>query len=329
MLGDDVTCDGFLMSHSVRVQTHVHRDHMEDFDTSKGYQEIIVTSSATRDLLIAEFDADLQYRSNILPLQMGEAKAFGDCEVVLHDSGHMLGSVQVQVSCSSGLRCGYSGDFAWPLETVIQVEELVVDSTYGSPGSVRRYAQETAEARLVDIVLDRIQYGPILLRAHRGTLHRALCCLNGTANYPIVVHPRLYDEVMVYQAHGSGLPDVVSLATVEGKGICVEDRHIGACSHKDAWPVPADKITTIELSAYWTGPDEPVLAFSDRSYRVALSSHADFLGTLEYVRATGAKRALTDNSRGGHAVELAVALTERLGIEAEPSRFDPTNEWGL
>lgn len=50
----------------------------------------------------------------------------------------------------------------------------------------------------------------------------------------------------------------------------------------------------ITCSAYMVNTDHPLLQFSDRAYRVALSNHADFEGTLAYVEATGAKRVVTD-----------------------------------
>ena len=37
---------------------------------------------------------------------------------------------------------------------------------------------------------------------------------------------------------------------------------------------------------------------------------------------------MTDNSRGGHGVELAMALRRELGIEAQPSENRYTREWG-
>ena len=40
-LGPNVVCDGFLLSAKVRVQTHIHIDHMDSFETSKGQQQII------------------------------------------------------------------------------------------------------------------------------------------------------------------------------------------------------------------------------------------------------------------------------------------------
>jgi hypothetical protein len=58
-----------------------------------------------------------------------------------------------------------------------------------------------------------------------------------------------------------------------------------------------------------------------------MSNHADFPGTLEYVEATGARYVVTDNARG-RGVELARAISQRLGIDARPSSADVHLEWG-
>src|SRR5436305_654089 len=108
VLGELVSCDGFIYECPVRVQTHIHHDHMRDFDRSKGLQDILV-SSATRELLLAEFNSDLQIRTNLRAVPMGEPQRIAGGEVTLLPSGHMLGSVQVAVTLASGLRCGYSG----------------------------------------------------------------------------------------------------------------------------------------------------------------------------------------------------------------------------
>jgi hypothetical protein len=67
--------------------------------------------------------------------------------------------------------------------------------------------------------------------------------------------------------------------------------------------------------------------YSERSYGIALSNHADFFGTLEYVEATGAQRVVTDNTRG-KGVELAREIRRRLGIDAVPSSNFDSREWG-
>ena len=138
LLGPDVVCDGFVREAMARVQTHVHLDHMDSFETSKGCQQIIA-SEATLSLLVAEYDADLPYRSNIRALKGSQGYKVGNSEVSLVSSGHMLGAVQVIAELQNGMRLGYSGDFQWPLDDVIQVDALVLDSTYGAPSNVREF----------------------------------------------------------------------------------------------------------------------------------------------------------------------------------------------
>jgi hypothetical protein len=76
LLGQDVSCDGFHRDYRVRVQTHVHVDHMSHFETSKGLQDIILTD-ATFQLLNAEFNADIPVRNNIVALAYSEAYVAG------------------------------------------------------------------------------------------------------------------------------------------------------------------------------------------------------------------------------------------------------------
>lgn len=328
LLGDVVTCDGFVYDHPIRVQTHVHRDHMGRFESSKAYQ-LVYATAPTRDLLVAEYDADIPYRENIEVIRTGEPVCREGCEILLLDNGHMLGSVQVAVTLANGLRCGYSGDFAWPLEDVIKVHELVLDSTYGSPESVRTFTQGEANDRFIELVMELVKYGPVLITAHRGTLQRAVSCLDDAVRCPILASPRLYSELEVYQRYGYSLTRVLRADTEEAR-LAIEARHyVRLCGTGDRRPTDPSGVSAIVLSAYMGRAGDPVVSYSDRSFVVALSDHADYEGTLEYVRATGANRVVTDNTRGGHAAELALALRRELGIEARPSQKRLTNEWGV
>src|SRR5689334_13852364 len=126
-LGPSIVCDGFLRDRKVRVQTHVHVDHMNDFESSKGYQEILL-SRATKELLCIERNADLPYRSNLRVVdESSHYELDGSAMISLKSSGHMLGAVQVAVCFQDGMTLGYSGDFSWPIDTAIEVEALVLD----------------------------------------------------------------------------------------------------------------------------------------------------------------------------------------------------------
>lgn len=320
LLGSSISCDGFHYSSDVRVQTHIHDDHMMEFETSKGNQ-LIVTSDATYALLENDLNADIPYRQNIKVLKPLAIFNYEATEIELVSSEHMLGSVQVAVTSPGAPRIGYSGDFRWPLERVITVEALVVDSTYGSPESLRKYSQDEAEERFLGLVIDRLRYGPVHVYAHRGTIQRALQILSGNVTCPLLGSPRLCAEIEVYRRFGYPI-DVTATSAGEIK----PDRFITFYGKGDGKPI--DPVgSTISLSAFMSKVDDPVLRYSERAYRVALSNHADFEGTLEYVEATGAQYVVADNTRG-RGVELAQEIKSRLGIEARPSLGEATYEWG-
>lgn len=322
-LGPRVVCDGYAVERLFRVQTHVHDDHMGDFDTSKGLQDLYM-SPETRALLIAERDAELEYRDNLVAIQANTPRRLSDGSILeLLPSGHMLGSSQVALELPDGTRCGYSGDFGWPLDQVIQVEQLVVDSTYGSPGSVRRYSQSEAEARLLEIVCERLRYGSVHIKAHRGTIERVLHIVAGNVGVPLLASTRLSREIRVYQDHGFAVGDLDFVDSDVGRRTIEAGSYVRLYSKGDGYGNELAEGTTIECSAFMVRTDEPVLRFSSRAFRVALSNHADFEGTLAYVRATGASTVVTDNTRN-HGVDLAVAINAHLGgVRAEPSTNSP------
>ena len=328
LLGNDVVCDGFQRDRAVRVQTHVHGDHMHDFERSKGLQNLYM-SEATRSLLIAEFNADLEYRENIIAVTHGTTF---DCNsggrMTLLSSGHMLGAVQVALETPDGRRLGYSGDFHWPVDDVIQVDELVIDSTYGNETSIREYSQEQAEMSFLHLVYDKLGKGSVHVKAHRGTVQRALQILSGNVGVPIIASARLCREVAVYQRFGCAVGDLVLATSPAGQEALKGTKYVRLYSKGDREPVDLKEGVKIVLSAFMNKTNDPVIEYSERGYSVALSNHADFNGTLEYVLATGATYVVTDNTRG-HGVELALAIKQRLGIEARASTNLESHEWGI
>ena len=327
VLGPDIVCDGFIREALARVQTHIHSDHMEDFDTSKGCQQI-VTSEPTLSLLVAEYDADLPFRSNIKALKEFQSHVIGRSEVTLVSSGHMLGAVQVLTRLESGLRLGYSGDFQWPLDNIIQVDALVLDSTYGAPSNVREFSQGQCEEQFAQLVRRLMASGPVYVKAHRGTLQRALQIINDEIGCPVIGSQRLAREVDVYREYGYTIPSLVVHPSTEASSLLRDGHCVRVDGTGDQAPTDIGSGSKIALSAYFSRPDTPVVEYSARAYGVAMSNHADFEGTLEYVSATNARFVVTDNTRGGKGHELADAIKQQLGIEARPSSSVESREWG-
>ncbi len=318
-LGIKTVCDGYARGYPFRIQTHIHDDHMRDFDRSKGLQDLFM-SPETRALLIAERNADLEYRDNLISVSQGSGRELDDgSRLSLLPSGHMLGSCQVALVLPDGIRCGYSGDFAWPLDDVMQVDELVVDSTYGSPRSIRRYTQGEAEASLVETVCERLRHGSVHIKAHRGTVERVLHVLEGNVSVPILASANLIREVVVYQEHGFAVGALQALDSPAGRSALKERSYVRLYSKGDGFGNELIEGTTVTCSAFMVDTNHPLLKISERAYRVALSNHADFEGTLAYVEATGAKTIVTDNTKN-HGYELAIAINSRLpGVHAVPS----------
>ena len=327
ILGSDIVCDGFINAALGRVQTHVHKDHMDGFETSKGLQQIIL-SEATRQLLIVEYDADLPYRTNLVALDEFEPYTIGSSRVTLISSGHMLGAVQVLVELADGMRLGYSGDFFWPLDNVIEVDALVVDSTYGGPDSIREFSQGECEERFAVLLRRLLARGPVHIKAHRGTLQRALQIISDDVGCPIVASQRLSAEVAIYRNFAYGIQRLIIHPSDASKAVLADGRYVRVYGTGDQNPVDLQSGSKISLSAYLTRPDTPILEISERSYCVAMSNHADFDGTLDYIEATGAEFVVTDNVRGRHGRRLAQEIQGRLGVEANPSSRRLSHGWG-
>lgn len=326
-LGSQVVCDGFADGYPVRVQTHIHADHMADFDRSKGFQDILM-SPETHELLIAERNADLEYRDNLLRIERGGEQMLEDgSKLFLLPSNHMLGSCQVALGLPNGLRIGYSSDFGWPLDEAIKVDQLVVDSTYGSPRSVRRYTQAEAEECLFDLVCERLRHGSVHICAYRGTIERVLQILGDNVGVPILATERLMREVGVYQKYGFAAGNLDKIDSDKGLAAMKERSYVRLYSKGDGFGNEPIGGTRITCSAFMVDADHPLKIYSDRTYSVALSNHADFDETLAYVQATGAKRVVTDNTRT-YGVELAIAINDRFaGVQAWPSTNKPGPRW--
>ena len=326
ILGKAVVCDGFYASASIRVQSHIHSDHMNGFNSSKLFQTI-VCSEPTKALLIAELNADLPYRPTIKTV--GDSGFdFDGGRINLVSSGHILGAVQTRVEYDSGLCIGYSGDFNWPLENVIQVEELVVDSTYGSPNGAKKFPQEQVKSRFLEIVGSSLATGSVHIKGGRGTIHRAAELLFDQFKVPMVGSAAVCRDVKVYRNYGYAIDDIANVDSPEFEPIEAGAPHIRLYSLGDSDPVGIIGQTVLYLSAYWSQETDPLLTIAADRYRLAMSDHADFEGTLAYVVATGAKRVVTDNTRGGHAITLAGEINRRLNIEARPSTTSPRHIWG-
>jgi putative mRNA 3-end processing factor len=325
-LGDDVVCDGFLKDAHIRVQTHIHQDHRQGFDSCKGAGRKIVALPATRDLMIAESDDLLDTRENFIPLEAGEGLELEGGTLRLFDSGHMLGSAQAVFESVDGYRTGYSGDFGWPC-VPIEVDELVVDGT-SSPRTVRDYSQEAAESALRDLVIERQALGPVVITGDAEANYRTMEVLAEFHDLPVIANKRAYSYAGVYRSYGASVPaGLVMDGTEEADALMAEGRYVLLRSKGSKTSYDNDP-TYIRLIPFYTHPGDPVARLAHNCFQVGISNHADFEQTLEYVRGTNASRVLVDPIRGRRAAELAIELGERLAVEVSFDSERSDGGWG-
>ena len=151
-------------------------------------------------------------------------------------------------------------------------------------------------------------------------MERVLQVLGDDIGVPVLASERLIQEAWVYQQHGFAVGTLVPLESDDGVHAMEQHSYVRLYSKGDGFRNElTDGGTTIICSAFMADADEALKTFSDRAYSVALSNHADFDETLEYVEATRAKIVVTDNTRN-HGQELAMAINQRLqGVTAVPS----------
>lgn len=331
LLGEHISCDGFVKNNGFRIQTHVHEDHMTNFSSSIGYQKGVILTKPTLDLItVIRKEEALSSRNDIHIIEGNGSKMINNFNVEFFDSQHMLGAVQVVVEYPQGLRCGYSGDFSWPLENVVQTDELVIDSTYGSPESVRPFSQEYVEERLLDFIGENLSVKPIIIISRRGTIQRAMHSINSNFNIPMILSKRLIREIEVYNMYGYNFTNYFSPYSDEAQEILESKKFLRFYGTGDFPPNDTSGSTVIHLQAIFGRHSDPIVNYDKDIYTVAYSCHADFNDTLKYVKASNSKVVICDPTRSGFekARKLANEIKKRLKIQAYLGEPIESNHWG-
>jgi len=330
LLGDDVVCDGHLEGR-VRVQTHVHRDHMNDFSTS--LQGEVLMTEATRELLTPKF-RQLPHSGNVHDVVEGSVWRNDKVEVCVVCSQHMLGAVQVKVTDLVAKQTyGYSGDFTYPLDGTgaqpIQVNKLVVDAT--ASDFKRGYSQEDAEEAYRDQLSRLLKEGPVHLCADTGLAEKGIQLLLEADDVelertPIIVSEKMEQSLKVHREKGHicGQLELVLDGTEEAWGLLARKDPVLFVHGLRARIQNSDRLPVIRLSKYGT-TDEPVEEHDDDVICVGLSLHADFTETVNYVLATGASEVIVDAHRGkqGNRAEKLRDALRREGLTADLSSNRP------
>jgi putative mRNA 3-end processing factor len=223
----------------------------------------------------------------------------------------------VSVENAEGARYGYTGDFWWPIETLKGLNELVLDATYGNPDYVRDYDEEAVVEQLIELVRNLIaEKKRVCIKAVTGRLQYVMQLLQPHLRLPFIASKKQSSVAAVYQQYGCLADTVLDRHTERAKAIIVAGEPYVAFHHLGERIPESDFDAFILVSAYMVPRENPIIQYGERMYRVALTDHADFRGTIDYVAAAAPKVVIVDNSRGGDAQTLAEEIRSRLNIPA-------------
>jgi Cft2 family RNA processing exonuclease len=230
----------------------------------------------------------------------------------------MMGSRQLAVVSPEGERIVYTGDFQMQKSRVAeyieipQADTVIIDSTYPFP-KVRfddRCETETAIQKWTTAKLER---GSVLFGAYAmGKSQELISILNEIGIAPLV-SPKIANISATYSGNGYKL-DYVPLGS--GAEAFVGLGHSFVSITEKPLADTASRLASLIGAKVFTGV---ATGFAksfrfDTDVQFALSDHADFVQSVDYINATGAKTVLTyGKGATAFAANLCIA-----GFNAKP-----------
>ena len=315
LLGKHVACDSFQKGKALAVFTHIHTDHMIGFGSALGALGTdVLVSLPTRDLLVAREGKHLLRRTNFTALNWGSSRTHNEENVTLYPTEHILGSSQVLVEDKEGYRLVYTGDFDSNTQP-IEADVLVVDATYGT--LCRNYTESDLMEEMIGLLRGRLsREEPVYLFSRRCRTQRLMGALRGEGiNVPFISPPQELKLVQVHEKYLGKVGDCLPADSMEAWEMMRREDPYVAFYPYGSRVLIAEKYLKIKATAY--GSPFPLYMPKKNLYVVALSDHADFKGTLEYVKRSNPKLVITDGFRAEeNASLLAQALKKELNIKA-------------
>ncbi|UCH57553.1 MAG: hypothetical protein JSV18_01125 [Candidatus Bathyarchaeota archaeon] len=288
--------------------THAHADHAAAF---KHPHLVKYSTEPTYRLLDT-----LRWRRlrNWSPIYLGRKVRVGDLEVTAHNAGHVLGSVQFEVTSPEGTVL-YTGDFSmgnsYTMEAASPVgcDLLVIETTFGAPMFKFPKRREVALEMVRWAVMEAIPAGRIpTFRADSiGNAQEIISLFNSLTNVPVVTARSASWVSDTYRSYGHSL-DFVDADSPEGQEL-MESGSCALIAPKGA-KLEYENLETA-LASGWAA------IMRNRARAFPLSDHADFRELLSYIRRCHPKRVLTFHG-GALTRGFASYVRKRLGIDARP-----------
>ncbi|NON63499.1 MBL fold metallo-hydrolase, partial [Acidianus sp. RZ1] len=271
LLGERFVVDGHY-SRDFRIITHFHADHIAQLKKSISECIGLISTPVTIDVLsVLGYDIPFKKRFGI---NYGIKMKVEDEELSLQPSDHVFGSSQVVVSNKEGEKIGYTGDFKNPGHgtPILDVDILVIDSTYGSP-MFRRNFKNDIEMLFADHVNDSLTRGPVKIFAYHGKIQEAMRVLRKYGVVaPFIVDDKIRKVTEIAKKYGYIKDDIFTSESEEGKEIIkegwyIEFEHFNKSKQRDG------RYMNYILSGWEFS--EPIRSIDSRTKVVAMSDHAD------------------------------------------------------
>jgi Cft2 family RNA processing exonuclease len=288
--------------------THAHADHSSSF---KNPDPIKYATEPTYRLLEA-----LRWRklNNWKPIKIGDKVKIGEIEVQPLNAGHVLGSVQYEVSTPEGTVL-YTGDLSmgnsYTMEPAraVNCDLLIIETTFGAPQFKFPQRKEVALEMIRWAVMEAIPAGyvPAFRTDSLGNAQEIISIFNRMTNLPVVTAKSATKVSDVYRQFGHKL-DYVDAYTPEGQELLESGRCV----------VIAPKSAKLGIENL-----DPALAsgwaaiMRNKAKAFPLSDHADFRELLSFIKRCRPKRVLTFHG-GAMTRGFANYVKKRLGIDAGP-----------
>lgn len=308
-----VVFDSTRKTSSPLLVTHAHGDHCKGLKSNETY-----CTRPTLELAHVE-EAESHHLTEFnRPFEVDNIK------VEAHNSGHILGSAQYEVTTDSETLV-YTGDLNFRDTLITKRAEavpcdiLIMESTYGTPcyfPSIEYMYERIVEWTTYSIKRDRI---PAFQTDALGNAQELITLLNRETDLPVITHPRVSKFNEVYRKFGQRLQcfDEASAEATEirhgSNYVLIMPKNVNL--RTDAC---AEKLDVAFVSGWGS-------RFSGRRKAFCLSDHSDFYRLLDFVEEVEPRMVLTCHGSRRSKATLAKKIESALHIPASPLKREPSS----